>query len=283
MKNIILFPAVVFLLSVTVHAQGKKAEVVFFEDFSTGTLDRSKWNVIGPGFHVNDEQQAYVDSSLVITFIKGNAEGAKNGALVIRPVFRKNAISFNGKTFDFLSGRIDTSEKVEFTYGTAAARTKMNDASGLWPAFWALGNGDWPDTGEIDIMEYVGEGDWTGVALHGPGYSGDTPLVNKYFFRKGTDATQWHVYSVDWTEDALLFRIDGELIYRATRPMVENYGRWAFDNPKYLILNFALGGAYPGKTNGVKEPYYGLPSSTVDLIKQGDAKFMVDWVKITKR
>ena len=169
-----------------------------------------------------------------------------------------------------------------FTYGTAAARMKLPEGSGYWPAFWALGGGNWPETGEIDIMEYVGEKDWIGVALHGPGYSGETPLVNKYFFPEGQDVTDWHVYSVDWTSEGFDFRVDGRLVYRVSKPMVEHYGEWAFDNPKFIILNFALGGAYPYKTNGVEEPYNGLPASTVDLIKEGKAEVLVDWVLITQ-
>jgi beta-glucanase (GH16 family) len=273
-----------------VHAQKKESanknqspSAIFFEDFSGTTLDRSKWNVIGPDFHVNNEQQAYVDSDKVLYLAKGKeVDGAENGALVIKPMYSPGFVNPNGTKFDFLSGRIDTSNKIEFTYGTAAARIKMPAGAGYWPAFWALGNGEWPDTGEIDIMEYVGERDWVGVALHGPGYSGETPLVNKYYFKDGVDVTQWHVYSVDWTKDALLFRVDGQLVYRATRPMIENYGKWAFDNPKYIIVNFALGGAYPAKTNGVKEPYSGIPQSTVEIIKEGKANFIVDWVKVTK-
>ena len=260
-----------------------KSTVVFFDDFSTPALDRSKWNVIVTGFNVNDEKQAYADSSATLYTVKGaRAEGAKNGALVIEPVYHRGYVTPDGQKFDFLSGRIDTRSKIEFTYGTASARIKMAKGPGLWPAFWALGNGDWPQTGEIDIMENVGEADWTSVALHGPGYSGETPLVNKVFFKKNFDATQWHVYSVDWTKNELKFKIDGEVIYRVTRPMVENYGKWAYDNPKYLILNLALGGAYPVKTNGVKKPYAGIPESTLQLIKDKKAKFMIDWVKITR-
>lgn len=291
MRTIIIASLILIISCTTNSAQEKSAkkvnttkdEVIFFEDFSASSLDRKRWNVEGPEFHVNNEQQAYLDTSATIYMAKGKeVEGATNGAMVIRAVYNPGFVNPKGQKFDFLSGRIDTSNKFEFTYGTAAARIKMTEGAGFWPAFWALGNGDWPDTGEIDIMEYVGEADWIGVALHGPGYSGDTPLVNKYFFKKGHDVTQWHVYSVDWTADALLFKVDGELIYRVTRPMIENYGKWAFDNPKYIILNFALGGAYPAKTNGIKEPYSGIPQSTVDLIKSGKAKFIVDWVKVTK-
>ncbi len=131
-------------------------------------------------------------------------------------------------------------------------------------------------------MENVGDADWTSVALHGPGYFGETPLVNKAYFPDGNDITAWHVYSVDWSPSELVFRIDGTLIYRATRPMIEHYGRWAFDNPKFLILNFALGGAYPIKTNGAKTPYPGLPEAAVEQIKAGQAKMLIDWVRVTK-
>jgi beta-glucanase (GH16 family) len=263
--------------------QPKKKKVVFFDDFSGASLDRSKWNVIVTGFTVNNEQQAYVDSTLTIYTVKGEKSmGAANGALVIEPIYSPGFTTKEGKKFDFISGRIDTKSKVEFTYGTASARIRMAEGSGLWPAFWALGNGDWPDTGEIDIMEYVGDADWTSVALHGPGYSGETPLVNKKFFRKDFDATKWHIYTVEWDKNQLVFKVDDEVVYRATRPMIENYGRWAFDNPKYLIVNLALGGAYPAKTNGVKAPYNGIPESTVDLIKQKNAKYLVDWVRITE-
>src|SRR5262245_25937168 len=60
-------------------------ETVFFDDFSGPTLDRTKWDVIVTGRTVNNEQQAYVDSPDTIGFVAGSAEGATNGALVIRP------------------------------------------------------------------------------------------------------------------------------------------------------------------------------------------------------
>jgi beta-glucanase (GH16 family) len=258
-------------------------QTVFFDDFSGPELDRTKWNVIVTGRTVNNEQQAYVDSTDAIYIAQGaEAQGAENGALVIKAVYQPGFTTPQGRKFDFLSGRIDTRGKFEFAHGTAAARMKLPAGPGYWPAFWALGNGRWPDTGEIDIMENVGEPDWTSVALHGRGYSGETPLVNKFFLPEKSDITAWHVYSVDWTTESLVFKIDGQTTYRATRPMVEHYGAWAYGNPKYLILNLALGGIYPLKTNGAKEPYPGIPASTVQLIKDGKAKVLVDWVRVTK-
>ncbi|WFL77746.1 glycoside hydrolase family 16 protein [Altererythrobacter arenosus] len=260
-------------------ASSPERELIFAEEFNAMALDRDNWVVIGADFWVNNEQQAYIDDPAVIGFID-DVEGADGGVLMLRPLYKPGVDPHPERKADFVSGRIESKGKFDFTYGRAEARIRMPDAVGVWPAWWLLGNGKWPDTGEIDIMEYVGEKDWIGVALHGPGYSGETPLVNKFFFPQGSDVTQWHTYAVEWTEDQLLFEVDGHLIYRVTRPMVENYGKWRFDNPKHLILNFALGGAYPFKTNGIKQPYNGVPAATVEKIKTGKVAMLVDWVRI---
>jgi beta-glucanase (GH16 family) len=149
---------------------------------------------------------------------------------------------------------------------------KLAAGAGLWPAFWALGDGRWPDTGEIDIMENVGDPAWTSVALHGPGYFGNTPLVMRAPFTGPSTATDWHVYAVDWTPDALVFTVDEREVYRVTRAMVEAHGRWAFDNPKHLILNLALGGNYPAKVNA-RPRHPGLSEAAVRSIGTTSRRF----------
>jgi hypothetical protein len=132
-------------------------------------------------------------------------------------------------------------------------------------------------------MENVGETDWTSVAVHGPGYFGETPLVNKKYFSAENSTATWHIYSVEITPSAgFVFRIDGELLYRVTPPMIDYYGRWVFSDSKFLILNFALGGTYPYKTNGVKFPYLGIPEETVKMVQNNETKMLVDWVKVTQ-
>lgn len=265
-------------------SKNDNTNVIFFDDFSATSLDRSKWNVQITGFHVNNEQQAYVDSPNTVYIANGaDAEGAENGALVLQPRFAPGFITRDGKHFDFISGRIDTRSKVEFMYGTALARIKLTDGAGLWPAWWILGGGNWPETGEIDVMEYVGEKDWASAAVHGKGYSGETPFVDRLYFPAHNDVTNWHIYAVTWTPDSLLFTYDDVPMFRVTRPMVEHFGKWAFDNNKFLILNFALGGAFPVKLNGVKKPYFGLPAATVERIKNNESRMLVDWVKIIKK
>lgn len=259
------------------------SDLLLFDDFESGELDRTKWNVRVTGPIYNNEQQAYVDDADTIYFATSEEiPGVSQGALVIHPRYRPGTVSSQGDQFDFISGRIDTRDTFEFKYGTAAARILLPSGSGLWPAFWSMGNGAWPDAGEIDIMEYVGETDWVSAALHGPGYFGEAGLVNKYFFPAQVDAAAWHVYSVDWAPDRLVFRVDGQTIYRVTRPMVDFFGPWVFDNHKYLILNFALGGTYPFKTNGARSPYYGIPEETVQMITNNEVKLVVDWIKVLR-
>jgi beta-glucanase (GH16 family) len=255
--------------------------LVFFDDFAADSIDRSKWTIRVTGSTVNEEQQAYVDDTAAIRVVKGPRAGGSNGALLIRGRSRPGHVTPEGNHFDFVSGRMDSRGKVEFTYGTAAARMRLPAGAGLWPAFWVLGAGPWPATGEIDVMENVGDPTWVSAAVHGPGYSGNTPLVKRDTLPAGQDITGWHVYAVEWSPDAMVFRIDGREYYRVTKAMVAPYGRWAFDNPKFLIVNLALGGAYPRSVNGATAPYVGLPESTVQLIQRDEAAVLVDWIRVT--
>jgi len=275
-----LLIALLLVSSVSIAQQTKK-DTLFFEDFNGHMLNRSKWNVEITGNTVNQEQQAYVDSAATI-FMAHKVDGAKNGTLVLKPVYKPAHMSKEKNKYDFISGRINTRDKMMFTYGTFSARMKIPAGAGLWPAFWLLGKGKWPNCGEIDIMETVGDSSWTSNALHGPGYFGNTPLAYRAFSPKGVDVTQWHVYSVDWTAARIVFKVDDVVTYTVTKAMVEKYGRWAFDNPKFIILNFALGGGYPNGVNKVTEPYFGLSQSSVNKIKSGAAKTYVDWVLVTK-
>jgi beta-glucanase (GH16 family) len=280
MRISLLLPFVLTPLLLPASQPQAAPQEIFFEDFSGASLERTRWSPVITGQTVNNEQQAYVDAPDVITFIGGESEGATNGALAIRPHYRDGFTTPQGRRFDFVSGRIDTKGKFEFMHGRVSARMKLSVGAGLWPAFWILGTGAWPATGEIDVMEHVGEPDWTSVAIHGPGYSGNTPLVRRIRMDPPAGPAEWHVYGVEWTSKAMVFTLDGREIYRATRPMIERHGPWAFDNQKYLILNLALGGTYPRSVNKADQPYPGLSASTVDLLKQNKVQFLVDWVRV---
>ncbi|HEX6464591.1 MAG TPA: glycoside hydrolase family 16 protein [Vicinamibacterales bacterium] len=279
MKRTVLACAVFALLAAP-RTPVSADKTIFFEDFSGAALDRTKWNVIVTGRTVNQEQQAYVDSPETIA-LRSDAEGAQRGALSITARRHPGFRTPEGRAFDFVSGRIDTRGKFQFTYGTAEARIRLTAGAGLWPAFWALGTGRWPDTGEMDILENVGDPAWTNFAVHGPGYAGDKCFDFRQRFHGGGDITGWHVYGMTWTPDAMIFAVDGHERWRVDRATVETRGGWAFDTPKFLIVNQAIGGTYPHAVNHAETPFLGLPQSTVDTIAAGRAVMLVDWIRVT--
>ncbi|MEV2251922.1 discoidin domain-containing protein [Streptomyces sp. NPDC050147] len=257
----------------------------FFDDFTTGSLDRSKWRVVRTGQEmgpVNGESQAYVDSTDNIR--------TENGSLVLEADYCDNCTTAGGGTYDFTSGRVDTNTKFDFTYGKVSARMKLPVGDGFWPAFWMLGsdvddpNVSWPASGETDIMENIGYADWTSSALHGPGYSADGNIGARQTYPDGGRADQWHTYAVEWTPTAMRFYVDDRLVQETTRNKLESTrGEWVFDHDQYVILNLALGGAYPAGWNKVTQPYWGLPQSSVDKIARGGVRAEVDWVRVEQK
>ena len=146
-----------------------------------------------------------------------------------------------------------TRGKREFVYGRIEARIKLPQTQGIWPAFWMLGNDigsvGWPNCGEIDIMEHVGfEPLLTHGALHGPGYSGATPLFGTYNVGQIVSAN-YHVYAIEWDANGIRWFVDGNQFYSASRSFVESYGPWVYDHPFFVLLNVAVGGNWPGSPN----------------------------------
>ncbi|RKH42128.1 family 16 glycosylhydrolase [Corallococcus sicarius] len=239
---------------------------IWSDEFDGTTVNASNW-APNTTVHVNNEQQQYTNSSSNIS--------VSNGTLKLTARLQ----SANG--YPFTSGRLESAGKREFSHGRIEARIKMPVGAGLWPAFWMLGNDigtvGWPACGELDIMENVGYGDWTSVALHGPGYSGNTPINGRFYPAGGV--TAWHVYRTEYSTTDIKWYIDGALVKTTPRSEVLRYGAWAYDKPMYIILNLAVGGGYPFGMNGATTPYYGVPQSTVDLLRNAPQTMEVDWVR----
>jgi len=267
-------------------SQYHQADVVFFDGFDGSSVDRSKWNVdVTQSTQYNGELEAYTDSSSTVRVVHGRAaEGAQGGALLLQAHYRPGYTTPQGNKLDFVSGKVDTSNKFDVTHGTVSARMKLPVGVGYWPAFWMLGYGSWPATGEIDVMENIGDPSWVSAATHGPNYSGDQAPVNRAYLQSMQlrNVAAWHTYSVKWTSNAMTFYVDGKVFFNETKAMITFFGSWAFDNPKYLILNLALGGVYPYKMTAVTTPYYGMSQQTLQSVKADEGNVLVDWVKVTK-
>lgn len=189
----------------------------------------------------NNELQYYTDRPENVI--------VQNGFLIITA--RKE--SFGGAAYT--SARLKTQNLFDQKYGRFEARIKLPLGKGLWPAFWMLGSNfeevSWPQCGEIDIMEYLGNKP-TEVfgTIHGPGFAGGNSIGKKYTLPKGRFDTDFHVFGVEWTENYINWYVDDVLYNQITRKKVEEEGgEWVFDNSFFMILNVAVGGNLPGSPN----------------------------------
>ena len=171
----------------------------------------------------------------------------------------------------YTSARLNTSGKFSQQYGLFEARIQIPEGQGVWPAFWMLGNNigsaGWPACGEIDIMENIGRTpDTTYGTTHGPGpdsYPGDG--LSGPFNGSAPMGSAFHVYSTEWSASAVSFYVDGTLYWTVTPSMLPAGATWVFDQPFFMLLNFAVGGSWPGS-----------PDATSSFPQQ----MLVDYVRV---
>jgi beta-glucanase (GH16 family) len=152
----------------------------------------------------------------------------------------------------YTSARLETRGKLDQKYGRFEARLQLPRGQGIWPAFWMMGQDrdtvGWPSCGEIDVMENVGrEPRLVHGSMHGPGYSGGGALTGAFALRdQAAFAAGFHVYAVEWDADGVRFYVDETLYETRTPDDAPSGAKWVFDHPFYVLLNLAVGGAWPG-------------------------------------
>jgi beta-glucanase (GH16 family) len=105
---------------------------------------------------------------------------------------------------------------------------------------------NWPNVGEIDIMEYVGrEPDLVVGTVHGPGYAGAGGLT-RWNRQEFPIADDFHVFAVEWDYDGIRWFFDDQMYYDLGRDGVGENREWVFDQPFFIIVNLALGGTLGG-------------------------------------
>jgi len=180
-------------------------------------------------------------------------------------------------------------------YGKVEARAKLPLGDWLWPAIWLLPKrakyGQWPASGEIDIMEARGNKDYTmdgkdiGVNQFGSTlqFGGGYPLNGyekahcEYNLPGGEGFNEdFHTFGLDWTPTYLAFSIDGEEYCKIEPPAEGGFwelGEWhetdmlnpwnwgrnkriaPFDEQFFLVMNLAVGGTggfFPDEASGGK-------------------------------
>lgn len=246
-------------------------DLVWSDEFNTnGAVNSTNWfhqtQLPAGGSWFNNEVQHYTNQ-LTNSFVNG-------GFLNI--VAKKEPYTDQGITKQYTSARLNS--KFAFKYGRVDVRAKLPIDSGTWPAIWMLGRNvnedgayfdatygtvDWPACGEIDIMEHgitpSQPINYIQSALHTPSSFGNTTNIGGAI--ASNLATDFHIYSMNWSPNQISFLLDGVVFY-TYNPAVKNASNWPFNSEQYILLNIAMGGV-AGNINS----NYTQSSMVVDYVR----------------
>ena len=269
-------------------------KLVWNDEFEGTEIDRTKWDFdIGNGFYDyknhawvegwgNEELQYYTE-------MHANAS-VKDSKLTLRA--RKESLHGCGYTSARLKTRTrDGRTLFSTTCGRIEFRAKVPWGKGLWPALWMLPTDDkyggWAASGEIDLMEIVGEKPHEVLnSIHyGSTYPRRTLHTHVHPLAGGSMVSDWHVYACEWEPGEIRFYVDDvhtstESFWWSCSRLKDGAGVEArkaaelnpwpapFDQPFYLLMNVAVGGNFPGAPN----------SDT-----QFPAELVVDYVRVYEK
>lgn len=258
----------VVVVEPTVTPELEGYNLLWADEFDGTELDTNTWTreVRAPGW-TNNELQAYVDSEENV-FVK-------DGHLVLKAI---KTVDENGKA-SYTSGKVNSQNKADFTYGKVVICAKAPEGQGLWPAGWMMPTdegkyGTWPKCGEIDIMEVLGNDTKTAyTTIH---YGEPHGQQQKFLTLEGGDtfANGFHEYSVEWEPGEIRFYIDDTQTlvcndwFSALGSSEKPYPA-PFDQSFFVQMNLAVGGDWPGN-----------PDDTTDF---ENAEFQIDYVRVYQK
>ncbi|PNS18233.1 hypothetical protein CAC42_7602 [Sphaceloma murrayae] len=180
------------------------------------------------------------------------------------------------------SARINTKNKRAIKYGKVEVVAKLPIGDWIWPAIWMMPQSDaygqWPLSGEIDIMESRGNSpgfpsggrDTISSALHwGPNAAGDAywRTLGLHYLPRDDFSKGFHTFGLEWGEKYMFMYMDSRLLQvffiKWTTGSMWNRGKFGsnsnqsalndpwtwtgrpntpFDQDFFLILNVAVGG-----------------------------------------
>lgn len=224
-------------------------DLVWSDEFSTdGLPDPSRWRYDvsrnREGWH-NQERQYY------------SANRPENARVLGgRLIIEARAEELDADHFPdwgrqrYTSARLLTQGIASWTYGFFEIRAKLPCGVGTWPAIWMLPEDpavEWPNGGEIDIMEHVG---------FAPGEINQSVHTRAFNFTRNTQkttkfmvpdaCTAMHRYQLLWTPEFVLTGVDDAPRFMFPR-VPRDYTRWPFDKPMHILLNIAVGGTWGGQ------------------------------------
>lgn len=214
----------------------------FGDDFDgpAGTSpDPARWEVQHGARWGANQLQAYQDDPDTVGL---------DGEGVLRIVARRErAVDSKGRSARFTSGRLHSHETFSMRRVHVEATIDVPGGRGLWPAFWTLGVHPpaWPKSGEIDIMEMVGQRpNVLHAFVHGPARPGQGAVYqNGAVFSQDAPITGTpHTFAMHTEPGVVEFWLDGRRYGSVARADIPRGTRWLLDRPQHLIFSLAIGG-----------------------------------------
>lgn len=257
MKHILTFAALLAVCSCTGNKNTVNApqwSLVWQDEFNGTELDTTVWSRIDRGTADWKNTQTHDDRCFEM----------RDGMIVLKGIVNDN---LEADTAHYLTGGIYTKDKKSFEPGRFEIRARLQGAKGAWPAIWMLpfDNSEWPNSGEIDIMERLNFDSIAYQTVHTKYTFIDgntTDPVNSRTAKINPD--DFNVYGVDIYPDSVVFHINGERTHMYPRVAEkESEGQFPFYVNQYLLIDMQLGGKWVGEVDPKDLP----------------VEMEVDWVK----
>ena len=253
-------------------------ELVWEDNFNTGTLDTVHWSKIG----------LYTSERLLVNFSEAktdknawmkirnhwasymcssNPEALKfdEENILLRGIINRDTSGFDNRPYH--TGGIWTYKKFAFQYGRIEVCAKLDPAYGAWPAIWLIPQKkiyENQHNGEIDIMERLNHDGFVYQTIHSHWNLNLKLESPKRFTTAKINPDDYNVYSIEWSPHKICFAVNGKVSFEYNKIPGGGTFQWPFDQPFYLIVDQQLEG-WPGNVQNPDE----LP---IDM--------KVDWVKL---
>lgn len=251
MKNVFLL-SLIFCFALQSYSQ--KYVKVWSDEFnSPGLPDSTKWDFLNQKGY-NDEREYYTRKESKNAWIQDTT-------LIIE--LRKEPYL----TANYTSAMLVSKYKGDWLYGKFEIRAKVPGGSGSWPAIWMMPTDDayggWPNSGEMDIMEYIGVNpNNLYFTTHYRGITGTHSQSGTYTSAISQPYNKFITFTLVWTPTKLEWYADNKL-YHSYAKTADDPKIWPYNKMFYMILNLAYGG-WGGALDDTKLP----------------KKFYVDYVRV---
>jgi beta-glucosidase len=222
--------------------------LVWADEFDAdGLPDPGRWSydtMSNRSGWANEERQYYAAA-------RRENSRVEKGVLIIEARHERTRAFEDSGGQHYTSARLVTNGHASWTYGFFEIRAKLPCGRGTWPAIWMLADApviNWPDIGEIDIMEHVGFD--PGVVhgtIHTKAYNHVINTARGDQMTIADACAAFHRYQLTWTPDRIVIGADDKPYFQFDREASGGHDTWPFDAPQYLILNIAVGGTWGGQ------------------------------------